>query len=55
MAFTHADYRFNVTIYTDDRAVVNCLRALGQDQSVARERPHTLGRDKGRGLGTRRS
>jgi hypothetical protein len=24
------DYRFSVTIYTDDLAVVNCLRALSQ-------------------------
>lgn len=30
MAFTHEDYRFSVTIHTDDRAVVNCLRALSQ-------------------------
>src|SRR5437588_9002786 len=30
MAFTHADYRFSVTLCTDDRAVVNCLRALSQ-------------------------
>jgi hypothetical protein len=30
MAFTHADYRFSVTLHTDDRAVVNCLRALSQ-------------------------
>ncbi len=30
MAFTHADYRFSVTIHADDRAVVNCLRALSQ-------------------------
>src|SRR5260221_10463393 len=30
MALTHADYRFSVTIQTDDRAVVNCLGALSQ-------------------------
>jgi hypothetical protein len=30
MAFTHADYRFSITIYTDDRAVVYALRALSQ-------------------------
>ena len=30
MAFTHSDYRFSITIHTDDRAVVNCLRALSQ-------------------------
>jgi hypothetical protein len=30
MAFTHADYRFSVTLHTDDRAVVNCLRAFSQ-------------------------
>jgi hypothetical protein len=24
------DYRFSVTVYTDDLAVVNCLRALSQ-------------------------
>jgi hypothetical protein len=30
MAFTHVDYRFSVTLHSDDRAVVNCLRALSQ-------------------------
>ncbi len=30
MAFTHADYRFSATLHTDDRAVLNCLRALSQ-------------------------
>jgi hypothetical protein len=30
MAFSHADYRFSITVQTDDRAVVNCLRALSQ-------------------------
>jgi hypothetical protein len=30
MAFTHADYRFSVTMHTNDRSVVNCLRALSQ-------------------------
>src|SRR6266478_1895349 len=30
MAFTHTDYRFSVTLHTDDRAVVNCLRSLSQ-------------------------
>jgi hypothetical protein len=30
MALTHADYRYSITIHTDDRAVVNCLRALSQ-------------------------
>src|SRR5437763_6244839 len=30
MAFTHADYRFSVTVHTEDRAVVNALRALSQ-------------------------
>jgi hypothetical protein len=30
MAFTHADYRYSITLYSDDRAVVNCLRSLSQ-------------------------
>jgi hypothetical protein len=30
MAFTHSDYRFSITIYSEDRAVVNALRALSQ-------------------------
>jgi hypothetical protein len=30
MAFSHADYRFSITVHTDDREVVNCLRALSQ-------------------------
>lgn len=30
MAFTHADYHYSVTLHADDRAVVNCLRALSQ-------------------------
>lgn len=30
MALIHADYRFSVTLHSDDRAVVNCLRALSQ-------------------------
>ena len=30
MAFQHTDYRYSVSLYTDDRAVVNCLRALSQ-------------------------
>jgi hypothetical protein len=30
MAISHADYRFSITVHTDDRAVVNCLRALSQ-------------------------
>jgi hypothetical protein len=30
MAFTHSDYHFSVTLHTEDRAVVNCLRALSQ-------------------------
>jgi hypothetical protein len=30
MAFTHRDYRFSVTVHSEDRAVVNCLRALSQ-------------------------
>lgn len=27
---THHDYRFSITLFTDDRAVLNCLRALSQ-------------------------
>jgi hypothetical protein len=30
MALTHTEYRFSVTVHTEDRAVVNCLRALSQ-------------------------
>jgi hypothetical protein len=30
MALSHADYCFSITLHTDDRAVVNCLRALSQ-------------------------
>jgi hypothetical protein len=30
MAFKHTDYHYSVTLHTDDRAVVNCLRALSQ-------------------------
>jgi hypothetical protein len=30
MPFTHSDYHYSVTLYSDDRAVVNCLRALSQ-------------------------
>jgi hypothetical protein len=30
MALAHTDYRFSITVQTDDRAVVNCLRALSQ-------------------------
>jgi hypothetical protein len=34
MTFTHEDYRFSVTMHTDDRAVVYCLRALSQISQV---------------------
>jgi hypothetical protein len=27
---SHQDYKYSVTIYTDDLAIVNCLRALSQ-------------------------
>jgi hypothetical protein len=27
---SHQDYKFSVTIHTDDLAIVNCLRALSQ-------------------------
>ena len=30
MAFTRADYHFSITVHSDDRAVVNCLRSLSQ-------------------------
>jgi len=30
MAFKHTDYHYSVTLHTDDRAVVNCRRALSQ-------------------------
>jgi hypothetical protein len=30
MALSHADYHYSVTVQTDDRAVVNCLRSLSQ-------------------------
>jgi hypothetical protein len=30
MAFTHSDCRFSITVYTEDRPVLNALRALSQ-------------------------
>lgn len=30
MSLRHKDYRFSATLHTDDRSVVNCLRALSQ-------------------------
>src|SRR5437660_1732356 len=30
MVFVHTDYCYSVTLHADDRAVVNCLRALSQ-------------------------
>jgi hypothetical protein len=30
VTMAHTDHRFSITIYTDDLAVVNCLRALSK-------------------------
>ena|SRR5438128_9539940 len=30
MAFVHTDYCYSVALHADDRAVLNCLRALSQ-------------------------